>query len=340
MAAFFRATVAEFLAAPIEVGMLELTRGTAAMNFDLKPDQQTAWEEQWNCLQDVFRAVVAALPPAERWCVLLEYEIAGRRKRLDCVVLTDAGILAMEFKVGATDFESADRWQLREYCWNLRDFHRESREVPIAPILVATRASRLALDGPLQFSDRGGVILGVTCCGADTLRQAIEVTYARLREGNVWDFDAEKWDGSASSPTPSVVDCARLLFEGHDVREIGHAHSDKTDEALARLREAVATAREARKRIICFVTGVPGAGKTLVGLNAAYRSEMIETAGGPVCFASGNQPLLDVLQAALVLNRTKEKKERREMAYDASTPVRNVHDFALTSLTNGTAAPS
>jgi len=335
MAAFFRATVAEFLATPLDAGMLRLTSGMAALNLDLKADQHAAWQEQWDCLQGVLREVMAATPSAKHWCVLLEYEIAGRRKRLDSVVLTDAGILAVEFKVGAFEFDSADRWQLREYCWNLRDFHRESRDVPIAPILVATQAPSLLVDDPLHFSDRGGVILGVICCGNSTLRQAIELTYGRLRERGPWHFRADTWDGSPSAPTPSVVDCARRLFEGHDVREIGHAHSDDTDAALARLHEAVQIARRDRKHIVCFVTGVPGAGKTLVGLNAAYRREMIEAADGPVCFASGNQPLLDVLQAALVLNRTSETTQRREIAYEASTPVKNVHDFAITTLTTG-----
>src|SRR3977135_382951 len=139
MPAFFRATLAEFFETPIEAGMLKLTGGAAAEGFELKPDQHQAWLEQWPCLQSVLRAAATATPAAADWSVLLEYEIAGRRKRLRCFLLQGAGGVAIEFKVGADSFESGDRWQLREYSWNLRDFHRESRGVPIAPILVATK---------------------------------------------------------------------------------------------------------------------------------------------------------------------------------------------------------
>jgi len=319
--------------------MLKLTTGAAAEGFELKPDQHEAWLEQWPCLQTVLRTTAGGTPAAAEWIILLEYEIAGRRKRLDCVLLTDAGIVAIEFKVGAASFESADRWQLREYCWNLRDFHRESRGVPIAPILVATNAPRLVATFPLLFSDRCRVILDMLCCGAATFDAALESACRSLRERGSWSVNAEAWDTSASAPIPSVVDCARRLFEGHDVREISHAHADNTDAALVCLREAVEAARGGELRIICFVTGVPGAGKTLVGLNAAYRREMIESAGGPVCFASGNQPLLDVLHASLVMNRTRDAKMRREVAHDASTPVQNVHEFALTTLTTNAGAP-
>ena len=319
--------------------MLKLTGGSAAGGFELKPDQHEAWLEQWEHLQALLKTVTAAQPGAMGWSVLLEYEIAGRRKRLDCVLLTDVGIVAIEFKVGADSFESADRWQLHEYCWNLRDFHRESRGAPIAPILVATNASRLSANAPLQFTDRCGVILDMICCGAATLGRAIDLAIRGLSERGRWNFDAATWDASASAPTPSVVECARRLFEGHDVREISHAHADNTDVALGCLREAVEAARDKQQRVICFVTGVPGAGKTLVGLNAAYRQEMIEAASGPVCFASGNQPLLDVLHAALVMNRTKDAKLRHEVAHDASTPVRNVHEFALTTLKTNASEP-
>jgi hypothetical protein len=339
MAAFFRATFAEFLETTTADGMLRLSSGGAAEGFELKPDQHEAWLTQWECVRNALGKVTATQSRSADWSVLLEYQISGRRKRLDCVLLTDYGIIAIEFKVGAATFESGDRWQLHEYCWNLRDFHRESRGVRIAPILVATEAAQLMAPGVPQFRDRCGVILDMLCCGSGTFGAAIELAVTHLRNAELWSFDAERWDRSPSAPIPSVVDCARRLFEGHDVREISHAHGDNTDAALACVREAVTFARRHCERVICFVTGVPGAGKTLVGLNAAYRQEMIDTAGGPVCFASGNQPLLDVLHAALVMNRAGGAHDRRLVAHDASTPVRNVHEFALTALLSDTSAP-
>jgi hypothetical protein len=339
MAAYFRATVAELLETSIEEGMLRLTTGSASLGFDLKPDQHEAWVTQWSILKSSFGDVLNELPQAAEWTVLLEFEIAGRRKRLDCVVLSDSGIVAIEFKVGADEFRSADRWQLREYCWNLRDFHRESCGVPIAQILVATKSDQFVAATPLQFSDRSNAILDMICCGSCSLARALLAANASLSLRGEWNVDPERWEQSPSAPTPSVVDCARRLFEGHDVREIEHAHADNTDAALDCIRDAVFAARKATKRIICFVTGVPGAGKTLVGLNAAYRKDITQMADSPVCFASGNQPLLEVLQAALVMNRAKGGKRRREVAHDASTPVRNVHDFAIGTITTSQDAP-
>src|SRR5881392_1039696 len=140
MAAFYKASVAEFLT--VEPGrlMLELTSGTAGMGFDLKADQHSSWVTQAEVLATALRAVVAQESAAGSWSLLLEYQIPGRPRRLDAVLLDGFGIVALEFKVGAEEFRSGDRWQLREYCWDLRDFHRESEGIPIAPILVATSA--------------------------------------------------------------------------------------------------------------------------------------------------------------------------------------------------------
>ena len=167
---------------PGAVDVLKLTGGSAAGGFELKPDQHEAWLEQWEHLQALLKTVAVAQPGALGWSILLEYEIAGRRKRLDCVLLTDVGIVAIEFKVGADAFESADRWQLHKYCWNLRDFHRESRGARIAPILVATNASRLSANAPLEFTDRCGVILDMICCGAATFGSAIDLAIRGLSQ--------------------------------------------------------------------------------------------------------------------------------------------------------------
>src|SRR5882724_336809 len=98
MAAFFRATVAEFLDTGGQTVLNCLTSGLAAAGFDMKPDQYAAWIEEWPLLESCLRAVVAAVPPASSWSLLLEYPIPGRRKRIDGVLLTDGGIIAIEFK--------------------------------------------------------------------------------------------------------------------------------------------------------------------------------------------------------------------------------------------------
>ena len=115
MAAFFCATVAEFLTTGSAAGLNCLTSGLAAANFDLKPDQHAAWEEEWQLLEICLNAVVAANPSASAWFLLLEYPIPGRQKRIDAVLLTHGGIIAIEFKRGKKP-TSAACWQVREYC--------------------------------------------------------------------------------------------------------------------------------------------------------------------------------------------------------------------------------
>lgn len=262
---------------------------------------------------------------------MLEYPIPGRQKRIDAVLLTPKGIIVVEFKSG-NEVSSAARWQVREYCWNLRDFHSKSRDVPLAPILCVAELTQPAELESLEFSDRHKLVLDLQNCNPSGLAAALAHAFEHLQDHPIWNFDLEQWDDSSVQPTPSVIEFAQQIFGGHDVHEISHATSDNTDAALDRVREAIVEARRDSKHIICFVTGVPGAGKTLVGLNVAYRPEMVAAAGGPVCFASGNKPLLDVLEKALVKNRTPNSRRRREVRHNLTAPVQDVHKYVRETL--------
>ena len=332
MAAFYKASVADFLAVEPAKLMLELTSGTAGMGFDLKADQHASWFTQVEILASALRDVVAQERDAASWSLLLEYQIPGRPKRLDAVLLDHFGILTLEFKVGADEFRSGDKWQLREYCWDLRDFHRESEGIPIAPLLVATAAPTKPVAVAAGFEDKHGIIVPLLTANAETLAQALLAAHERLTALGPHRLDVVRWDASQAHTTRTVIEVAQRLFAAHDVREVSHAHADNTTEAQDSLIGIVRQSRAEGLRSICFLTGVPGAGKTLVGLHAAYSSAMAETAGEPACFASGNQPLLDVLHAALTLNRTRDRHNRREIGHDLSAPVQNVHDFALRNL--------
>lgn len=332
MAAFYKSTVAEFLAIDAAKLMLQLTSGAAGLGFDLKADQHSAWLEQAEILSRSLSKVVTANTSANVWGILLEYEIPGRPKRLDTVLLDGCGIIAVEFKIGAEKFHSGDRWQLREYCWNLRDFHRESEGVPIAPILVATEAVTMSAELREGFEDKHQLILPMQESNAETLGRSLAEAHAKLSSFGQHPLDLDRWDSSQTHATRTIIEEAQRLFEAHDVREVNYAHGDNTTQAQEALLEIVRESRERGLRSICFLTGVPGAGKTLVGLRAAYSREIVEASGKPACFASGNKPLLDVLHAALTLNRTKHAKDRRETGHELEAPVQNVHDFALRNL--------
>jgi len=332
MAAFYKARVADFLSTAPATLMLELTSGTAGLGFDLRADQHAAWVTQAEILATALRAVAARDQTAEAWSLLLEYQIPGRPKRLDAVLLDGFGIIAIEFKVGAEEFRSGDRWQLREYCWDLRDFHRESEGVPIAPVLVATAAAAGMLEIPHGFEDQQQCIVPMLAANAETLAASLLAVHSRLAMCGAHPLDVARWDASQTHTTRSVIEEAQRLFGAHDAREVSHAHADNTTEAQDCLIDIVSRSRAEGLRSICFLTGVPGAGKTLVGLHAAYSPVMAEAAGEAACFASGNQPLLDVLHAALTLNRTRDRRNRHEISHQLSAPVQNVHDFALRNL--------
>ena len=309
------------------------------MGFNLRPDQHSAWVNQVAVLATALQSVVLQNPDAASWGILLEYQIPGRPKRLDAVLLDGCGIIAVEFKIGATEFLSGDKWQVREYCWNLRDFHRESEGVPIAPMLVATGAVTDTKPVSSGFEDKHGLILPMQLANSQSLGPALIQSHARLAIIGLHPLDLNRWDSSQAHTTPSVIEEARRLFQAHDVREVSHAHADNTTEALDALASVIRKSREEGLRSLCFLTGVPGAGKTLVGLNAAYSRTMAETAGEPITFASGNQPLLDVLKAALTLNRTREGRTSREVGHELAAPVQNVHEFALRNLLDAERRP-
>lgn len=331
MASFFRATTTEFLDLSDAVVLDGLTKGLMSAGFDLVPDQRIAWEDELRGLRACFENLKNEIPESGRWTLLLEYPIKGRSKRIDCVLLTPKGIVVIEFKASASA-NSAACWQVQEYCWNLRDFHKASRGSLIAPILcLANRASPLDEDD-LNFNDKSGLILDLQKCAFESLDTAIKraVEAFNVRPGP--HVKATEWEDSPIEPTPSVIEFAQSIFDNHEIREISHSHSDSTDICLHSLRSAIEEARREGKRIICFVTGVPGAGKTLVGLHAAYKPEMVDAVGGPVCFASGNRPLIEVLTTALSRNRRRRGRAQREASYGITAPIRDVHDLVRDSL--------
>lgn len=340
MSAFFKTSVAEFLLTSPSTILHTLHREIAAEVTQFQTAQHGAWEAQLPILSSALRCVIASIENASNWGVFLEYSIPGRRKRLDAVILTERGIIAIEFKVGATAFESADRWQLKVYCWNLRDFHKESRGLLIAPILVATEAERSGhLIETSTLRDASSLVLRMQLVTADDLANAITAAYTSMPTQPLATLDVDRWNHSQTVPTESILEAAQRLFGAHDVREIDHAHADNTDTAVQEIFRIVRDAKQHDKKVICFVTGVPGAGKTLVGLRAAYSPMMQQEIGGAACFASGNIPLINVLTRALAVNRTKQRGTRRTIDHAVSAPFWNVHQFAAAHLKDASGRP-
>jgi hypothetical protein len=336
MPAYFQRLVSEFLATSNAAIVGDLTRGAAEDHHQLQPEQTFAWEIEIDGLKSALSVLSRSVSDTGTWGVALEFVIPGRSKRLDAVLLTPSGLIVMEFKVGATRFTGGDQWQLEEYCWNLRDFHAGSYGLKIAPVLVATAAEARKKITELQTRDRQGLTFEIQCTHLDGLADALATAYRCLPAEKKSSVNLEAWGNAPFQPTVDIIDAAKWLYEKHDVREISHSYSDNIAATTERLVDLVSEAKAKNRKMICFVTGVPGAGKTLVGLNTAYSEHLSGSAAQTACFMSGNNPLLKVLRAALAENLKSTGKSKREIAYEVSALLRNIHEFTLAHLKSST----
>lgn len=283
---------------------------------DQRPEQADAWREQVQILQQCATALFQKLPSTRNWTVLLEYEIPRRQRRIDAVILANHCIFAVEFKVGACTFTRGARWQAEDYALDLRDFHGESHDRDVTPILVATDASGV--------ENRDGVL----CCGRNELADVLVNAYCLRVQADpeASPIDAERWDEAEYRPSLHIVEAANEVFVGHSVREMSHAYADNLTLTVDALGSAVDRARSEQRRVVCFVTGVPGSGKTLVGLTAVHGGG-IHVEDGRSAFMSGNGPLVKVLRTALRRDRAHTREAGRAIGRSVELLVQNVHGF-------------
>lgn len=286
--------------------------------------QIRAWNDQIDILKTALSKVVRSRHEAKDWYLALEYQLPRRQKRPDAVLLADDVILVLEFKLGATNHDASARWQVDEYCLNLRDFHAESAGRPIVPILCASEATSRA--SPSSVTELSSVY-AVHFANRHDLHEVLLAAFARAHRSGTGSIDADRWIDSPYRPTLSIIEAAERLYENHGIREISHNYASNlvatTDMLAATVRETKAN----RRRVICFVTGVPGAGKTLTGLNVVHDPAIRSAQGPSGIFLSGNGPLVKVVREALVLNRLRAGGRRRECEHEVSTFIQNVHQF-------------
>ena len=248
----------------------------------------------------------------EKAQVIFEYEIPRLGKRIDVVLLLRGIIFCLEFKVGQKDAMQADVEQVMDYALDLKNFHRFSHDRVIVPILVPTkRATSSTTFQPSVYDDQ---IYNPLISGADHLQLLITdvLNHAYATE----DKDTiTNWLISPYTPTPTIIEAARALYENHSVEDITRHEADKvsTDRTINYILQVIQQSKVQNKKSICFVTGVPGAGKTLVGLDVAikqtYQNGEMDKENGAV-YLSGNGPLVAVLTEALARDNQKKCTER------------------------------
>jgi hypothetical protein len=233
------------------------------------------------------------------------------------VFLAPGVVIVVEFKNGATTYSRSDLWQAQDYALDLRDFHLESAGVPVAAILMATRAPTVGTPVDLETS--------VWRANAETLASVLARIEREL--STTRRIDAASWLRSGYRPTPTIVEAARQVFAGHNVRELSHSYADnlsRTTEAIANLIQA---AKTQSRRLVCFVTGVPGSGKTLAGLTAMQDARALELGAGASAFMSGNVPLVRVLREALVRDERRRGRSQKDAKRTTELLIQNVHRF-------------
>jgi hypothetical protein len=266
----------------------------------------------------------AARPESAGWTLLLEYTIPRRQKRLDAVVLAHELIFAVEFKTGDRTFTLGGQRQVEDYALDLRDFHAESHGRQIVPILVALRAPHAAHPYDASGDD---AVRSVAFANGETLGPVIQNAYDFLHSDASQPIDGAKWEEAPYRPVPTIIDATRAIFAGHDVRQIAESEAGATNltQTSERLLSIVRESLANRWKTICVVTGVPGAGKTLAGLNVAHNAALHMSGDVNAVFLSGNGPLVKVVGAAIQRDARRRRIEDARRASNAF--IQNVHTF-------------
>jgi hypothetical protein len=327
---YYSDLIAAFLNASPDVVLGVLARNN---DFALEQTQRDAWLEEINILQSVL--------PSFNGAIYFEYSIPRMGQRIDVVILIGPVIFVLEFKIGEEEFTAHAVDQVWDYALDLKNFHESSHERFVAPILIATKASH-ANPVVAETLQRDRLLLPIKS-SVSMLRNVIEQV---LRSADGEDIDPKLWERGRYCPTPTIIEAALALYSGHSVGEI--SRSDASAINLSETSESISTIIRSSKvqsqKAICFVTGVPGAGKTLVGLNIATTH--IDKANDLYSvFLSGNGPLVAILREALARDKVRREKQRGRKIRkgvamsEVKTFVQNVHHFRDECLLDPTSAP-
>ena len=245
--------------------------------------------------------------------IIFEYDIPRLGKRIDVVLLLEGIIFCVEFKVGESRILEADVDQVLDYALDLKNFHKFSQDNLIVPILVATNYRDASTNIQMSvYDDR--VVNPLVTGKAGVAKLIAEVLHQVPNEVPV----NPDWIISPYAPTPTIIEAAKTLYENHSVENITCHEADKvsTDRTIAYILDVIQHSKANQKKSICFVTGVPGAGKTLVGLDVAikqtYQGQDTPVEDEGAVYLSGNGPLVAVLNEALAQDNYKKAKAKGE----------------------------
>jgi hypothetical protein len=296
----------------------ELTRNN---EFSTEPAQRDSWLSQIEFLKSALRE--------RSGHIYFEYAIPRMGKRIDTVVVDHNVIFVIEFKIGQKEFLGADIDQVWDYALDLKNFHETSHSHVIAPILIATSA-RMVVQPERLVPGVDDLFVPIK-----TNLDGFTDVYRKLLESSNGDtINHETWVSGRYSPTPTIIEAATALYRQHSVEEISRKDASARNLKItsSAVSQVIAESKERGEKAICFVTGVPGAGKTLVGLDIATR--YLDASGGTQSvFLSGNGPLVAILTEALArdaVNRGKKfgkKIKKGDAKSNVKAFIQNVHHY-------------
>ncbi len=265
-----------------------------------------AWKEEISIIKNIIKSY-----KDEDGQVIFEYNIPRLGKRIDVVLLFRGIIFCLEFKVGDNRILEENIDQVFDYALDLKNFHKYSRDKIIVPILIATKYNSSTTN--IQTSIYDDKVINPLVTGENGLTNVIDLILNEYKNEETID---NNWIISPYVPTPTIIEAAKALYENHSVEDITRHEADKvsTDRTIAYILKVIDDSKKNNKKSICFVTGVPGAGKTLVGLDVAIKqtyqngNEPVEDEGA--VYLSGNGPLVAVLTEALAQDNVKKFKEK------------------------------
>jgi hypothetical protein len=327
MPGYYRATLAEFLADDTKRILGVITAASGDSGFaELKHAQTKAWQAEIGMLKTAADSLLAENASSAQWTLILEYPIPRRRGRIDAVLLAADLIFCVEFKTKEQRHSRQTERQAEDYALDLRDFHELSHGRRIIPLAVSAKApSELPATTPADWVD---AVRPIRSANASDLASQIASAFRAESDPKNSSIVGAAWNVSAYRPVPTIVEAAEALFAGHNVREIAHSHAGAINLTLTsdRLIAIVQQAQREQFKVACFVTGVPGAGKTLAGLNVVHNPALRQDGRPSPVFLSGNGPLVKIVSAAIARD-FKRRKDADGGERTVSTFIQNVHSF-------------
>lgn len=313
---YYQNTIDKFLAEDVNSIFGQLTKNH---EYNLEDQQKNAWSNQIDLLKSSLKDVSGN--------IYFEFSIPRMGKRVDNILISKNLIFVVEFKIGDTLYTKDAQYQTIDYCLDLINFHEGSHNKTIIPILVATKAP-----GKNNNIDDAIGLNQCILCNADNFERTLKTILDKHTA--LQNLEISDWERSIYRPTPTIIEAAQALYKGHSVEEISRSDSGAINlsRTAQTINKIIEESKAKKRKSICFLTGVPGAGKTLAGLNIANERLKADESDHSV-FLSGNGPLVDVLREALTRDSVETAKQngnklkRTDAERQAKTFIQNIHHF-------------